>query len=208
MSNAPSVRCGTLERIGTHRTLWDHAGADFPKRCSGVMMGTRSQSVVYARMETPKTNDPFTDFQPANSTDQSSTADLDSSTDFDAPERGLQSPDTDVQSSEDDFQSDPTMSDDAGPIGSVIAAEEVSITTPPWTQQSGPSRRCNVGRTEQKFRIGGGVALLAAAAFAPIGRGWKIGLAVLGAAEVITGTTRYCPVSQMLGINTCRADEL
>jgi hypothetical protein len=158
-------------------------------------------------METPKTNEPLTDFQPANSTNQSSTADLDSATDFDAPEKGLQSPDTDVQSSQDDFESDPTMLDDAGPVISVIAEEEVSIATQPWSQQYGRNRRCNVGRTEQKFRIGGGLALLAAAAFAPLDRGWRIGLAVLGAAEVITGTTRYCPVSQLLGINTCRADE-
>jgi hypothetical protein len=170
-------------------------------------MGTRSQSEVYARMETPKTNNPFTDFQPANSTNPSSTADLDSPTDFDAPEVGLQSPDTDVQSSQDDFESDPSMSDDAGPIGGVVVAEEVALTTQSFSEQVERSRKCNVGRTEQKLRIGGGVALLAAAAFAPIGRGWKIGLAVLGAAEVITGTTRYCPVSQMLGINTCRADE-
>ena len=69
------------------------------------------------------------------------------------------------------------------------------------------SSRCNVGRTEQKIRIGAGAALVAAAAFAPLSRGWRIALGALGAAELITGTTRYCPASQALGINTCRADE-
>ena len=70
-----------------------------------------------------------------------------------------------------------------------------------------PNQRCNVGRMEQKFRLGAGTALLAAAAFAPLSRGWRIGLAAFGAAELITGSTRYCPVSNLLGINTCRADE-
>ena len=67
--------------------------------------------------------------------------------------------------------------------------------------------RCNVGRTEQKFRIGAGAALLSAAAFAPISLGWRIGLGMLGAGELITGITRYCPLSEALGINTCRGDE-
>lgn len=70
-----------------------------------------------------------------------------------------------------------------------------------------PASHCNVGRTEQKFRIAAGTALLATAAFAPLSTGWRIGLAALGAAELITGTTRYCPVSKLLGVNTCRADE-
>ena len=69
------------------------------------------------------------------------------------------------------------------------------------------SRHCNVGRAEQKFRLGAGAALLTAAAFAPMDRGWKIGLAVLGAAELVTGAMRYCPVSRMLGINTCQPGE-
>jgi hypothetical protein len=80
------------------------------------------------------------------------------------------------------------------------------------TEEAEPSQpmqssRCNVGKTEQKFRLGAGAALLAAAAFAPVSRGWRIGFAVLGAAELVTGTTRYCPVSKMLGINTCRPGE-
>lgn len=48
--------------------------------------------------------------------------------------------------------------------------------------------------------------MLAAAAFAPVGRSWRLGLMALGAMEVITGALRYCPVSHALGINTCRTD--
>jgi hypothetical protein len=70
-----------------------------------------------------------------------------------------------------------------------------------------PSSRCNVGRTEQKFRLSAGAALVAAAAFAPVSRNWRIALGILGTAELITGATRYCPISAALGINTCRADE-
>lgn len=74
-------------------------------------------------------------------------------------------------------------------------------------EETTPSSRCNVGRTEQKYRLAAGTALLATAAFAPLSRGWRIGLAALGVAELITGSTRYCPVSQLLGINTCQRDE-
>ncbi|HEX2099953.1 MAG TPA: DUF2892 domain-containing protein [Candidatus Synoicihabitans sp.] len=67
--------------------------------------------------------------------------------------------------------------------------------------------RCNVGRAEQKVRLIAGTALLAAAAFAPVSRGWRIGLAAFGVAEILTGSIRYCPVSQLLGVNTCRDEE-
>ena len=86
----------------------------------------------------------------------------------------------------------------------MLLEEEVGFTTSPVREETS---RCNVGRTEQKLRWAAGAALLGAAAFAPLSRGWRIGLGVLGVAEIITGTTRYCPASQLLGINTCRADE-
>ena len=62
--------------------------------------------------------------------------------------------------------------------------------------------RCNIGSLEQKIRIGSGVALLAAAGFAPLSRGWRIGLAVAGLSQLVTGATRYCPVWQAMGIDT------
>jgi hypothetical protein len=77
----------------------------------------------------------------------------------------------------------------------------------PIAQVQEHSRYCNVGLTEQKFRIAAGTALIATAAFAPLSRGWRIGLAAFGIAELITGATRYCPVSRAFGINTCRDGE-
>lgn len=68
--------------------------------------------------------------------------------------------------------------------------------------------RCNIGATEQKVRIGAGVALLAAAAFAPVSRGWKIGLGALGAAQIVTGMTTFCPLWHALGINTQRDETI
>lgn len=76
--------------------------------------------------------------------------------------------------------------------------------TQPWAEEGADERPCNVGRTEQTFRLVAGGALLAAAAMAPVSRGWRIGFAVLGVAEIVTGAMRYCPINQALGINTCR----
>lgn len=66
---------------------------------------------------------------------------------------------------------------------------------------------CNVGRTDQMIRLSVGAALVTAAATAPVSRGWRIAMAAVGAAELITGVLRYCPVSQAFGVNTCRGDE-
>jgi hypothetical protein len=99
------------------------------------------------------------------------------------------------------------MPDRAGDFGTNVGAaisEKVDVSD---QRNEFPPSRCNVGRAEQKFRLGAGAVLLAAAAFAPLSRGWRIGLAALGAAELTTGAMRYCPVSQLLGINTCRGDE-
>jgi hypothetical protein len=68
-------------------------------------------------------------------------------------------------------------------------------------------RPCNVGRTEQKIRLVTGGALAAAAFIAPVSRSWRILFGALAAAEIVTGAMRYCPLSQALGVNTCRGDE-
>ena len=96
--------------------------------------------------------------------------------------------------------SDPMASDtqdNPGTTVGLIVQERVDVLGAPASQQ-------NVGRTDQKIRIGVGAALLAAAAFAPIGRGWRTALAAIGAGELITGVRRHCPVWQALGINTNR----
>lgn len=73
---------------------------------------------------------------------------------------------------------------------------------------SGSQRsRCNLGAAEKKVRIATGTALLGVAAFAPLSRGWRIGLAVAGASQLITGAMSYCPLWQALGIDTRHAGE-
>jgi hypothetical protein len=90
-------------------------------------------------------------------------------------------------------------------VGEVLAAtsDGPASIAPEWTDAP-VGRRCNVGRAEQKIRLIGGAALLGAAAFAPVGRNWRIAMAAFGAMEIVTGATRYCPVWQALGVNTCR----
>jgi hypothetical protein len=61
----------------------------------------------------------------------------------------------------------------------------------------------NVGRTEQIVRLTAGAALVGAAAFAPLSRGWRIALGTLGATQLLTGSMNYCPLWQALGVNTC-----
>jgi hypothetical protein len=136
------------------------------------------------------------------------------------PATGLQSPFSNVPSdlgvtpalAEDLFpgeEADSSMeSDSESPTVAIAVGEEVNFLAEPEPPQRPFGLTCNVGRTEQKFRLGAGAALLAVAAFAPVSRGWKIGLGILGASELITGSLRYCPVSQALGINTCHGSEI
>ncbi len=56
----------------------------------------------------------------------------------------------------------------------------------------------NVGTLDRTLRIGGGLALLVAAATGAIGAwGW------IGLVPLVTGLFRFCPVYPLLGINTC-----
>jgi hypothetical protein len=105
-----------------------------------------------------------------------------------------------------DLQADAMASDDARASAGDMISRPANYAGEPLKMQRPMGLPCNVGRTEQKFRLGTGTALLAAAAFAPVSRGLQIGLAAVGVAELITGSLRYCPVSQALGINTCQAE--
>jgi len=60
--------------------------------------------------------------------------------------------------------------------------------------------KCNVGKTEQKIRIGVGVIIVAI--------GWYLGIwwGLIGILPIITGSIRYCPVSTILGVSTCEAE--
>lgn len=46
---------------------------------------------------------------------------------------------------------------------------------------------------------------MAFALFAKVGRRKRALLLSLGAVQLITGLSRYCPLNQALGINTCEA---
>lgn len=62
----------------------------------------------------------------------------------------------------------------------------------------------NVGGWDRNLRwVFGGTAVVAALT-TRIPLSLKIGLLVLGAAEVATATARYCPVSEALGIDTTK----
>lgn len=89
-------------------------------------------------------------------------------------------------------------------VGELIDERVTTISEPSVYRDL---RRCNLGKTERNVRLGTGAALLGAAAFAPVNRGWRIGFAVLGAAQLITGARQYCPLWHALGIDTRRPGE-
>lgn len=60
--------------------------------------------------------------------------------------------------------------------------------------------KCNIGKTEQIIRIAIG------AAFILLGLSFRSWWGLLGLALIITGAIRYCPVSDALGISTCKVD--
>jgi hypothetical protein len=64
--------------------------------------------------------------------------------------------------------------------------------------------KTNVGGRDRNIRIATGIALLGAAALAPVGRRWKGVLATLGANSLATAATGYCAMNQALGVNTAR----
>lgn len=61
--------------------------------------------------------------------------------------------------------------------------------------------KCNVGKTEQIARIGIGIGVILLGFY--FGSWWGL----IGIIPIITGSIRYCPLSDILGISTCQADE-
>ena len=57
----------------------------------------------------------------------------------------------------------------------------------------------NVGPLEWKLRVAAGIVVLSAAFFIEWPDAWEGVGWVLGAALLITGLVRYCPVNQLLG---------
>lgn len=62
---------------------------------------------------------------------------------------------------------------------------------------------CNVGLTEQKLRVLGGMALIGLGAYYN-----TKALAVLGFVPIITGMLRYCPINEAIGYNGCQQDQI
>ncbi len=63
---------------------------------------------------------------------------------------------------------------------------------------------CNVGGAERVIRIVMGIVLVAIGLFAPLSTVWQTLAFVVGAIALVTGLIRFCPVSALLGVNTCR----
>lgn len=63
----------------------------------------------------------------------------------------------------------------------------------------------NVGGWDRNMRwiVGGGS--LAAALFAPLPKGWRLGALALAVSSLSSAATRYCPVSAAVGRNTAKA---
>lgn len=62
---------------------------------------------------------------------------------------------------------------------------------------------CNVGGFEKPIRIVGGLLLLGVGAFGGLsGIGMGVALTV-GGVFLVTGLIGYCPLTSLLGINTC-----
>lgn len=62
---------------------------------------------------------------------------------------------------------------------------------------------CNVGGTDRVARIGIGAALLGTGLLTKLNTPLRVAAGVLGAAGLVTGIIRHCPVSQAIGMNTC-----
>ncbi|WP_291632912.1 DUF2892 domain-containing protein [Clostridium sp.] len=57
--------------------------------------------------------------------------------------------------------------------------------------------KCNVGRTEQIIRIVIGILIVF------IGLYYRSWWGIIGLVPIITGSIRYCPIYDILGISTC-----
>ena len=60
--------------------------------------------------------------------------------------------------------------------------------------------KCNVGGTERIIRIVVGALILL------FGLYFKSWWGIIGLVPLITGVIRYCPISAVLGLSTCKVD--
>ncbi len=64
--------------------------------------------------------------------------------------------------------------------------------------------KCNVGGWDRTLRLASGLGVLGFGLLGPVERRTLRAAAVgLGAVQLLTGLSRYCPLNQALGVNTC-----
>lgn len=62
---------------------------------------------------------------------------------------------------------------------------------------------CNVGGADRAVRLGVGATLIGLGIGTHIPKAARIAMGAVGAVGLITGISKYCPVSQALHLNTC-----
>lgn len=60
--------------------------------------------------------------------------------------------------------------------------------------------KCNIGRTEQIIRITIGMVIVF------IGLYFRNWWGIIGLIPIATGLIRYCPISHILGVSTCKSN--
>lgn len=68
--------------------------------------------------------------------------------------------------------------------------------------------KCNVGGADRTFRMATGTALAAGALLAPMSASSRLALLVPAGVAFFTAMTRYCPLNDAIGLNTCEPDTL
>jgi hypothetical protein len=63
--------------------------------------------------------------------------------------------------------------------------------------------RCNVGGIERPIRIGAGILLIGTGMFAGLPAAGTGGALAVGVILLLTGAIGFCPLTALLGINTC-----
>ncbi len=68
--------------------------------------------------------------------------------------------------------------------------------------------KCNVGKVDMTARFIIGILLLVVGFAVPLSAVWQRVVLALGAIALVTGAIRYCPVNALLGLNTCKKQQV
>jgi hypothetical protein len=68
--------------------------------------------------------------------------------------------------------------------------------------------KCNVGDLDRGIRFAAGGAALGLGLFGQMSLPKRLMTLAFAGSELVTGLTRYCPLNEMLGINTCEKEAL